>query len=92
MVHRVECLSIIDGNCGGPGGWFMLIETYSDGGGERKESGGGGVSGFEAVLGVVYGKGRSQGREEKSLQNLGRRAEERDGTVGRALVGWLTCF
>ena len=50
MVHRVERLGVIDGNCGRAGSWFVLIESDSYGGGKRKKGSGCGVTGFETVL------------------------------------------
>ena len=81
VAFRVKCLCVVDGNRSSTGCRLALVETYCDGGSKGEQSSGGGVFWFETMLGMVNRKSGSEGRKKESLQDLGGRAQERDGTV-----------
>ena len=38
MVDGIKSFAVINGDCGGAGAWFQLVETNADGGGKGEKS------------------------------------------------------
>ena len=92
MVDAIESLGEVDSYGSRSGGWFRLVETLGDCGGEGEECSCGGVHGFEAVLGWVCWQRASEVRLDKFLKNLAGWTEKGYWairfTVFRVLVGF----
>ena len=92
MVDGVESLREINREgCGSVGG-FRLVKAGRDHGGQRQQSGGGGVHWAETMLGVVRGEGEVEIGEGQAFEHLGGRAKEGDRAVAAALIRGLTSF
>lgn len=76
MRNTVEGFGKINCNCRGPCWGLTLIEALSNGHGQGKKCGNGGVEGLKTMLGRNIRKGSCEEREKASFKDLGRRAEE----------------